>query len=90
MTDAIVQSIVVAASQAEIFLLLIKPEELVRWWPDLAELEPREGGRVHLVMPSGSVVAGRVNRFEPPSALGFTWCWPDRTGARTPGRLRGR
>ena len=34
----------------------------------------------HAIVPSGSVVAGRVNRFEPPSALGFTWSWPDRPG----------
>ena len=80
MTDAIVQSVVVEASREKLFSLLVEPDELVRWWPDLAELEPRPGGRIHLVMPTGSVVVGHVNRFEPPAALGFTWTWPDRPG----------
>jgi uncharacterized protein YndB with AHSA1/START domain len=79
--DAIVQSVVVGASREALFRLLVEPDQLVRWWPDVAELEPRHGGRVHLVMPAtGSIVEGRVYRFDPPAALGFTWTWPHRPG----------
>ena len=72
--DPIVHSVEIRATPERLFPLLIDPDALVRWWPDLAELEPRVGGRVKMVFRGGdSVVTGEVTRFEPPHALGFTW-----------------
>jgi len=80
-TGPIVRSVVVAAPAERVFRLLVEPAELVRWWPEAAEVEPRLGGRVRLVFPGGREVHGEVNRYEPPRALGFTWTWPYRAGA---------
>jgi uncharacterized protein YndB with AHSA1/START domain len=75
--------VVVAAPAERVFRLLVEPDELVRWWPDAVELEPEVGGRVRLRFADGNEIVGRVTRFEPPRALGFTWGWPHRPGAET-------
>lgn len=73
-TAPIVRSVEIGTTPEEVFPLLVEPESLVRWWPDVAELEPRLGGRVRMAFRGGeSVVTGTVTRFDPPSALGFTW-----------------
>jgi uncharacterized protein YndB with AHSA1/START domain len=67
-----------------VFPLLVEPASLVRWWPDLAELEPRVGGRVRMAFRGGeSVVDGEVTRFEPPKALAFTWIRAERPEVTT-------
>jgi uncharacterized protein YndB with AHSA1/START domain len=79
--DPIVRSVEIRATPERLFPLLTDPDALVLWWPDLAELEPRLGGRVRMVFRGGeSVVNGEVTRFEPPYALGFSW-----VRAETPG-----
>jgi uncharacterized protein YndB with AHSA1/START domain len=82
-TDPIVRSVEVATTAEQLFPLLVEPESLQRWWPDVAELEPRMGGRVRMEFRGGqSVVKGEVTRFEPPHALGLTWVreeWPEVT-----------
>jgi uncharacterized protein YndB with AHSA1/START domain len=73
-TAPIVHSVDVRATPERLWQLLTEPEALVRWWPDVAELEPREGGRVRMEFAANpSVVNGRVTRCEPPARLGFTW-----------------
>jgi uncharacterized protein YndB with AHSA1/START domain len=72
--DAIARSVEIRTTPEQLFPHLIDPKSLVRWWPDVAELEPRLGGRVRMEFLGGeSVVTGEVTRFEPPHALGFTW-----------------
>jgi uncharacterized protein YndB with AHSA1/START domain len=73
-TAPIVRSVDVRTTPERLWELLTDADALVRWWPDVAELEPREGGRVRMVFAANSsVVNGRVTRFEPPTGLGFTW-----------------
>lgn len=79
MTEPIVRSIEIAAPPERVFPLLVEPEALQRWWPDLAELDAREGGRFRMEFAGGeSVVTGEVTVFEPPRALGLTWAWDGR------------
>ena len=74
MTDPIVRSVEIGADPDRVFALLTEPQELVRWWPDAAELEPREGGRVRMEFRGGeAVVNGTVKAFDPPRALAFSW-----------------
>jgi uncharacterized protein YndB with AHSA1/START domain len=73
-TAPIVRSVEIAAQPERVFELLTDERELVRWWPDVAELDPRPGGRVRFAFRGGeSVVTGELTRFEPPRALAFTW-----------------
>jgi uncharacterized protein YndB with AHSA1/START domain len=70
----IVRRVEVHATPERIFELLTDPAALVRWWPDLATFEPRLGGSVRMMFQANSSeVTGRVTRFEPPTAVGFTW-----------------
>jgi uncharacterized protein YndB with AHSA1/START domain len=83
-TRPVVRAVDVRATPERLFELLTEPTWLVRWWPDLAELEPRLGGRVRMTFRGGeSVVTGEVTRFEPPRALGFTWIRAETPGAAT-------
>jgi uncharacterized protein YndB with AHSA1/START domain len=80
----IVRVVEIGTTPERLFPLLVEPESLVRWWPDLAELEPRLGGRVRMTFRGGeSVVTGTVTRFEPPTALGFTWVRAESPGVTT-------
>jgi uncharacterized protein YndB with AHSA1/START domain len=73
-TAPIIRSVEVRTTPERLWELLTQPAALVRWWPDVAELEPREGGRLRMVFEANSsVVNGRVTRFEPPTGLGITW-----------------
>jgi uncharacterized protein YndB with AHSA1/START domain len=72
----VVQTIEVQATPERVFALWTEADELVRWWPEAATFEPRVGGEIRLEFPQGNVT-GEVTRFEPPSALGFTWIRSD-------------
>jgi uncharacterized protein YndB with AHSA1/START domain len=83
-TGPIVRSVEIASGVERVFPLLVEPASLVRWWPDLAELEPRVGGRVRMAFRGGeSVVDGEVTRFDPPRALTFTWIRAERPEVTT-------
>lgn len=83
-TSPIVRSVEVRATPERLFELLVEPSALVQWWPDVADLEPRLGGRVRMEFRGGeSVVTGEVTRFEPPRGLGFTWLRAETPGVVT-------
>jgi uncharacterized protein YndB with AHSA1/START domain len=71
-TKDVTRAVEVDAPRERVWQLLTDPAELPRWWPDAAELEPRVGGRIVLNFGPGDV-SGEVTRWEPPTALGFTW-----------------
>lgn len=83
-TAPIARSIDVRTTPERLFDLLTDPDALVQWWPDVAELEPRLGGRVRMEFRGGeSVVTGEVTRFDPPHGLGFTWVRAESPGVTT-------
>ena len=83
-TAPIMRSVDIATTPERLFPLLVEAESLQRWWPDLAELEPRVGGRVRMEFRGGeSVVTGEVTRFEPPRAVAFTWVRGERPDVST-------
>jgi uncharacterized protein YndB with AHSA1/START domain len=83
-TEPIVRSVEIATPAERVFPLLVEPESLQRWWPDVAELEPRMGGRVRMEFRGGeSIVTGEVTRYEPPRAVSFTWVRSERPEVTT-------
>ena len=72
----VVQAVDVDAAPARIFELWTQPEELVRWWPQAAEVDQRVGGKIKLVFGPGDVT-GEITRYEPPRAFAFTWIRSD-------------
>ena len=81
MTENVTQSVDIDAPRERVWDLLTDPAELIRWWPDAAELEPRVGGRVVLNFGPGDV-SGEITEWEPPGALGFTWEQSNMPGVR--------
>jgi uncharacterized protein YndB with AHSA1/START domain len=77
MTETVLTPVVctvdIAAPRDRVFELFTTAERLVEWWPEAATFEAREGGQVKLHFEGRGDVTGTVTRFEPPSALGFTW-----------------
>ena len=77
MTETVLTPVVctveIAAPRERVFELFTTPERLVEWWPDAVTFDAREGGDIHLEFEGKGEVSGTVTRFEPPSALGFTW-----------------
>ena len=77
MTETVLTPVVctvdIAAPRERVFGLFTTPEELVRWWPEAAEFDAREGGAMQLDFGERGSVSGTVTRYEPPNGLGFTW-----------------
>jgi uncharacterized protein YndB with AHSA1/START domain len=72
----VIQEVEVDAPPSRIFELWTQPDELVRWWPQAAEVDQRVGGKIKLVFGPGDVT-GEITRYEPPNAFGFTWIRSD-------------
>jgi uncharacterized protein YndB with AHSA1/START domain len=52
------------------------PVELIRWWPQEAELDLTVGGGYHLAWPAmGWHLRGEYTTVDAPSRLAFTWHW---------------
>jgi len=53
--------------------LITDPEELEGWLADEVELEPEEGGDVHVTFEDGEQRWGTVEEVEPERRLTFVW-----------------
>jgi uncharacterized protein YndB with AHSA1/START domain len=63
-------------AEREAVFALVATSDGLRRWLDEADLEPREGGAVHLRLRD-AVVAGRVLAFDAPQHISFSWDYPD-------------
>jgi uncharacterized protein YndB with AHSA1/START domain len=63
-------------SPERMFALWSRSEEIARWWPPEAEIEPRVGGKFELSWPDRNwFLRGKVTVFEAGKRFGFTWHW---------------
>ncbi len=92
-SDAIRLERTVNARAEAVFDAWLSPEVLRRWWPagadwetPVAEVDPRIGGRLRLVMrsPDGEEFGGSGEYLEitRPTRLVFTWSWDGHEGHR--------
>ena len=58
------------------FDAISRPEMLVRWLADRAELVPRKGGAYLLAWTDGPTHTGKVVEFEPGRRIALAWSWP--------------
>jgi len=65
-----------------LFNFWVEPEQLQKWWPPQASVDPRVGGSYDFFWPKQNWhLRGRYSVFEPGKALAFSWHWdhePDR------------
>jgi uncharacterized protein YndB with AHSA1/START domain len=84
--DSIRLERIIAAPRDAVFDAWLSPEMLKLWWPagsdwetPVAEVEPRVGGRLRLVMrsPAGEDFGGtgEYTELERPERLAFNWTW---------------
>jgi uncharacterized protein YndB with AHSA1/START domain len=68
----------IPASPAAVFAAWTLPAQIVRWWPQTAEIDLRVGGAYHFGWPAISQhLRGIYQVVEPGAALTFTWHWDD-------------
>ncbi len=61
---------------ATLFRYWTEPTLLKQWWPEEAEIDPREGGAFVLSWPKMEWrLRGTYSTFEPGQRLAFTWKW---------------
>lgn len=58
------------------FDAITKPEMLVRWLADRAEMSAREGGAYLLGWTDGPTHTGTVLEFDPGKRIALSWEWP--------------
>jgi uncharacterized protein YndB with AHSA1/START domain len=75
-----------AFSPQELFDLWTIPEQLQKWWPELATIDANPGGQYRLEWPAMSwVMQGEIDAVAPGEHIGFTWNWnhePDKRERR--------
>ena len=61
------------APASEVFLATSNPTALREWFSDVAQIEPRKGGRVYFAWHQGYYAAGEITKLSPDKRLAFTW-----------------
>ena len=67
------REIVLPVERERAWALLTEPAELREWLADEVELEPEEGGDVHVTFEDGEQRWGTVEEVEPECWLVFSW-----------------
>ena len=90
--DIIKKDIVINASVDKVFSALIDPEQLTQWFPNVATIEPRVGGKIFFRFSKEVTkekkdhdVIGIIINIIPNKELSHTWNFttkPDRTFAQ--------
>ena len=58
-----------------VFAMFVRPELLVRWIGDSADLDPRPGGVFRFTLGDQDACRGRYLEIDPPRRVVFTWGW---------------
>lgn len=67
------REIILNAPPERVFRALTEPAELVRWFGDAAELDPRPGGALRFAWEEYGDQHGRVLEVDPPRRFVFAW-----------------
>jgi uncharacterized protein YndB with AHSA1/START domain len=76
--------ITIAAPPATVFSFFTDNERWAAWWGPGSTIDPRPGGRVHIVHPNNVEVTGEVVAVSPPESIVFTYGYTT-LGAIAPG-----
>jgi uncharacterized protein YndB with AHSA1/START domain len=64
----------------QVFDAFTKPELIIKWWPEAAEIDLRPGGKYCLQWPQKDWnLRGEYVDIEPGKHLSFTWTWDHET-----------
>jgi uncharacterized protein YndB with AHSA1/START domain len=66
----------VKGSPEQVYAYFVDPDLLTKWWPTVAEIDPREGGRYRMFWDGPNVtLRGEYRKIVPGRQLAFTWKW---------------
>jgi len=71
--DRITRETVIDAPPERVWAVLTEPGQVAQWFSDEVEMDVRPGGRLVFTWHEEGVLAGRVERVEPPHRLTFRW-----------------
>ena len=80
------KELVIRATPARVYKALTDPKELTQWFPDVASLEPKIGGKIHFKflqfkkdnrINKDYSVDGKIIELEENKKLTYTWGHPD-------------
>src|SRR5258708_37992626 len=63
----------IGASASEVYLALTNATALREWFCDVAQFEPRKGGRAYFAWHQGYYAAGEVTKVVADKKVAFTW-----------------
>lgn len=72
---ALEHSIAIAASAETVYALWTTSDGLASWWGTSAEVDPRPGGAVRVLLDGGPVMRGEFVELDPPRRVVFTFGW---------------
>ncbi|MGI9567548.1 MAG: SRPBCC family protein [Nitrosopumilus sp.] len=80
------KEITIDASPARVYQAITNPEELTKWFPDVASIEPKIGGKISFKFSGFStdthtnkerIMEGKIIELEKDRKLAYTWEHPD-------------
>lgn len=74
MDDVVVERYIQAPPDI-VFAMFVRPELLVQWIGDSADLDPRPGGMFRFTLGDQDACRGRYLEVDPPRRVVFTWGW---------------
>jgi uncharacterized protein YndB with AHSA1/START domain len=69
------REIAIAARPETVWEFLVDPEKATRWMGQVAELDPRPGGRYRVEILPGNTARGEFVELDPPRRAVWTWGW---------------
>jgi uncharacterized protein YndB with AHSA1/START domain len=63
----------IVAPVETVFSFFQDSKRFAAWWGEGSTIEPRVGGKVHIVYPGGATAGGVVEAYEAPKRIAFTW-----------------
>jgi uncharacterized protein YndB with AHSA1/START domain len=73
--DLLVVERYIDAPPEVVFAMFVRPDLLVQWIGDSAELDPRPGGVFRFTLGDQDTCRGRYLEVDPPRRVVFTWGW---------------
>jgi uncharacterized protein YndB with AHSA1/START domain len=77
------REILIDAPVDVVWRVVTEPEQIVQWFSDQAEFEPRPGARGTLTFKNAGVVGLQIEAMEAPRRFAFRWVNPPGSIART-------
>ena len=81
------RTVVIGATPDVVFRFFTDSARWAAWWGKGSTIDPRVGGKVHIMHPGGTEAGGEIVEIDPPRRLAFTYGYAN-NAATPPGSTR--